>query len=114
MLEQPRFAVWNSHSLLDAPSPLARLAGTRWRSLVDHKNRDFHYSSRLGAKTRQPDGRMKRFWNDGDDFILGRVERAKLKGLDASDWTYYAGGEGLNAEKWKFINSHSDTHITGA
>jgi hypothetical protein len=40
------------------------------------------------------------FWNDGDDFILGRVERTKLKDLEASDWTYYAGGDGSNAENW--------------
>jgi hypothetical protein len=32
------------------------------------------------------------FWNDGDSYVLGRVERAKLANLDASEWTYYAGG----------------------
>ncbi|MFZ0961802.1 MAG: hypothetical protein WAO35_12940 [Terriglobia bacterium] len=45
------------------------------------------------------------FWNDGDDYILGRVERAKLKDLDASNWTYYTGGDGHNADNWsKQIN----------
>jgi len=40
------------------------------------------------------------FWNDGDDYILGRVERAKIQLLDASDWRYYAGGDGNNAHNW--------------
>jgi len=40
------------------------------------------------------------FWNDGDDYILGRVERTRLQGLDASDWTYYAGGDGISADNW--------------
>jgi hypothetical protein len=40
------------------------------------------------------------FWNDGDDFILGRVERAKIANLQASDWTYYAGGDGHSADSW--------------
>lgn len=31
------------------------------------------------------------FWNGGDDFVLGRVERAKLARLQASDWEYRAG-----------------------
>jgi len=45
------------------------------------------------------------FWNDGDDYILGRVERAKIKDLDASDWTYYTGGEGHSPDNWsKDIN----------
>jgi hypothetical protein len=40
------------------------------------------------------------FWNDGDDFILGRVERTKLSNLEASDWAYYAGGDGLSPDNW--------------
>jgi hypothetical protein len=40
------------------------------------------------------------FWNDGDNYILGRVERAKIKDLDASDWTYYTGGDGQSADNW--------------
>jgi hypothetical protein len=65
-----------------------------------------HYGKNGGAVSRDgahqyvyaisPNG----FWNDGDDFILGRVERSKLKRLDASDWTYYAGRAGQRAENW--------------
>jgi hypothetical protein len=65
-----------------------------------------HYGKNGGAVSRDgahqyvyaisPNG----FWNDGDDFILGRVERSKLKRLDASDWTYYTGRDGQRAENW--------------
>jgi hypothetical protein len=65
-----------------------------------------HYGKNGGAVARDgarqyvyaisPDG----FWNDGDDYIIGRVERRKLKDLDASDWTYYTGGDGQRADHW--------------
>ncbi|MGA2609444.1 MAG: hypothetical protein ABSH01_18535 [Terriglobia bacterium] len=65
-----------------------------------------HYGKNGGAVSRDgarqyvyaisPNG----FWNDGDDFIIGRVERSKLKGLDASDWTYYTGRDGHSAKNW--------------
>jgi len=47
------------------------------------------------------------FWNDGDDYILGRVERTKLEGLDASAWTYYTGGDGNNAGNWSKQIDHA-------
>jgi hypothetical protein len=32
------------------------------------------------------------FWNDGDQYTLARVPRAKLAELNVSDWSYFAGG----------------------
>jgi len=40
------------------------------------------------------------FWNGGDDYVLGRVARQKLPELDASDWTYYEGGDGGEDANW--------------
>jgi hypothetical protein len=40
------------------------------------------------------------FWNDGDNYILARIKRAKLAGLNPSDWTYYAGGDGEQPHNW--------------
>jgi hypothetical protein len=40
------------------------------------------------------------FWCNGDNYVLGRVERAKLDRLDASDWTFYTGGDGMDDEAW--------------
>jgi hypothetical protein len=40
------------------------------------------------------------FWNDGDSYILGRVERAKLSALDNADWSYYTGGDGARDASW--------------
>jgi len=40
------------------------------------------------------------FWNDGDRYVLGRVERTKLPELNASDWSYFTGGDGAAAKNW--------------
>lgn len=40
------------------------------------------------------------FWNGGDDYILGRVRRADLPKLNAADWTYFNGGDGLENGSW--------------
>jgi hypothetical protein len=40
------------------------------------------------------------FWNDGDSYILGRVERSKLSALRSADWSYYAGGDGDQDASW--------------
>jgi hypothetical protein len=40
------------------------------------------------------------FWNGGDDLILGRVRRADLPKLNAADWQYFMGGEGLVESSW--------------
>jgi hypothetical protein len=40
------------------------------------------------------------FWCNGDNYILGRVERSKLGNLDASDWEFYTGGDGMEDGSW--------------
>jgi len=40
------------------------------------------------------------FWDNGDNYILGRVARAKLEALDAADWTFYRGGDGMRDSSW--------------
>jgi hypothetical protein len=40
------------------------------------------------------------FWNDGDSYILGRVERSKLSALRSADWQYYTGGDGARNASW--------------
>jgi hypothetical protein len=39
-------------------------------------------------------------FEDGDDYILGRVLRSKLPDLNAADWQFYAGGDGLLDSHW--------------
>jgi len=65
-----------------------------------------HYGKNGGAVTR--DGADKfvytlsnnGFWNGGDDYILGRVRRADLPKLNAADWMYFIGGDGLSDSSW--------------
>lgn len=40
------------------------------------------------------------FWDDGDDYILARVPRNKIAALNAADWAYYTGGDGMDASNW--------------
>ncbi len=40
------------------------------------------------------------FWNNGDDYILARVQRKMLPRLRATDWTYWTGGDGLESQNW--------------
>ncbi len=40
------------------------------------------------------------FWNGGDDLILARVLRTELPKLNATDWEYFSGGEGLQDSSW--------------
>ena len=40
------------------------------------------------------------FWNDGDSYVLGRVLRGQLRNLNASDWTYFSGGDGNIDKSW--------------
>ncbi len=40
------------------------------------------------------------FWNGGDDYILGRVARNKIAALNTADWTYFTGGNGMDAKNW--------------
>lgn len=39
-------------------------------------------------------------FENGDDYVLGRVLRSKLPGLTAGDWTFYARGDGLHEASW--------------
>ena len=40
------------------------------------------------------------FWCNGDNYILGRVERGKLSRLRSSDWQFYTGGDGMRDSAW--------------
>jgi len=40
------------------------------------------------------------FWNDGDSLILGRIRRNELPKLDAADWQYFMGGDGMKPGSW--------------
>lgn len=40
------------------------------------------------------------FWNNGDDYVLGRVPREKIAELNPGDWTYYRGGDGMKSASW--------------
>jgi len=97
---------WTRSAAENYKSPM--WAGTRFGSPFF-----IHYGKNGGAVSRDgalhfvyalsPNG----FWNDGDDYILGRVERSKLKDLDASDWRYYAGGDGNNTDNWSKQIGHA-------
>lgn len=40
------------------------------------------------------------FWDNGDNYILGRVSRAKISALNAADWNFYKGGDGMQDSSW--------------
>lgn len=40
------------------------------------------------------------FWDNGDNYILGRVSRSKINALNAADWTFYKGGDGMRDSSW--------------
>jgi hypothetical protein len=40
------------------------------------------------------------FWNNGDRYFLGRVRRSDLARLEAGDWQFYTGDDGLHDENW--------------
>jgi hypothetical protein len=45
-------------------------------------------------------------FEDGDDYILGRVLRRRLPDLNGADWEFYTGGDGMTAGNWsKDINN---------
>lgn len=39
-------------------------------------------------------------FEDGDNYILGRVPRKKLPDLNAADWQFFTGGNGMLDEQW--------------
>jgi hypothetical protein len=65
-----------------------------------------HYGQNGGKVTRDGAERYvyasstNGFWNDGDSYILGRVERSKLPALTSADWSYYTGGDGTADASW--------------
>ena len=65
-----------------------------------------HYGQNGGSVARDRAGQYvyatstNGFWNDGDSYILGRVERRKLSALMTADWSYYLGGDGSRASSW--------------
>ena len=40
------------------------------------------------------------FWDNGDNYILGRVSRSKISALNAADWSFYTGGDGMQDSNW--------------
>ena len=40
------------------------------------------------------------FWDNGDNYILGRVLRSKIGALSAADWSFYQGGDGMLDSSW--------------
>lgn len=43
------------------------------------------------------------FWDNGDNYKLGRVLKSAIGNLTASDWQYYKGGDGLLTASWTNI-----------
>src|SRR5665213_4591586 len=39
-------------------------------------------------------------FEDGDNYILGRVSKKKLTALNAADWQFYKGGDGMRDRNW--------------
>jgi hypothetical protein len=62
------------------------------------------------------------FWDNGDNQILGRVERAKIADLRGADWQYYKGGDGMEDAAWTpdmhksrmILNTPGKLGMTGA
>ena len=40
------------------------------------------------------------FFENGDDYILGRVLKSKLPALSHADWSFYRGGDGMQDASW--------------
>lgn len=39
-------------------------------------------------------------FESGDNYIIGRVLKSKLSDLNAGDWTFYSGGDGMEDKNW--------------
>ncbi len=39
-------------------------------------------------------------FEDGDNYVLGRVLKSKLPDLNAADWQFYTGGDGMSGANW--------------
>ena len=40
------------------------------------------------------------FFENGDDYVIGRVPRSKLGSLSGLDWSFYVGGDGMIDSRW--------------
>ncbi|MCC6123633.1 MAG: DUF4185 domain-containing protein [Pirellulales bacterium] len=40
------------------------------------------------------------FWENGDDMILARVLKSQIARLDAKDWQFFTGGDGMSDANW--------------
>ena len=40
------------------------------------------------------------FFENGNDYVIGRVARSKLAELSGADWSYYVGGDGMSDGAW--------------
>ena len=62
------------------------------------------------------------FWDNGDDMILARVARARIGRLDAADWEFHTGGDGMPDANWSrkiqnaqpLLNKPGKCSMTGA
>ncbi len=57
--------------------------GLHWTRAMDNADRYVYATSNNG------------FWDNGDNYILGRVLRLKIGALQAADWSFYRGGDGM-------------------
>ncbi len=62
--------------------------GTDGSSIIDNADKYVYAVSNNG------------FWDNGDNLILGRVLRNKIADLNANDWQFYTGGDGMEDESW--------------
>jgi len=64
----------------------------------------FHYGKNGGNFAQDDSGRYvyavspNGFWNNGNDLIVGRVQRGKLPQLKAADWEYHAGADSWTSD----------------
>jgi hypothetical protein len=40
------------------------------------------------------------FFENGDDYVIGRVARSKLANLSGAEWAFYVGGDGMSDGAW--------------
>jgi hypothetical protein len=61
------------------------------------------------------------FWDNGDNYILGRVRKSEIGTLNAADWTFYQRGDGMRDSSWikdmnkaaHIIDAHGECGETG-
>ena len=63
--------------------------GQDGREHIVHGNNKYVYAHANGG-----------YWDNSDDMVLGRVLRSKIGNLDAADWQYFTGGDGMSDAAW--------------